>query len=255
MTERRACRLANQPRGTQRYRAIRREDEDALTQAIVQLASQYGRYGYRRITALLKRAGWRVGKDRVERIWRREGLKVPQKQKPRGRLWLNDGSCVRLRPERRNHVWSYDFVSARTHDGRSVRLLNLIDEHTRESLLVRAERRWSSSRVISALADVMVMKGVPEHLRSDNGPEFVAKDLRKWLAKTGAKTLYIEPGSPGRTATARASTPSCGMSSSTGRSSTRSKSCGCWPNAGASTTTPSGHTLRWAIDRRHPRRG
>jgi putative transposase len=196
MTERRACRLANQPRGTQRYRAIQREDEDALTQAIVQLASQYGRYGYRRITALLRRAGWRVGKDRVERIWRREGLKVPQKQKPRGRLWLNDGSCVRLRPERRNHVWSYDFVSARTHDGRSVRLLNLIDEHTRESLLVRAERRWSSSRVISALADVMVMKGVPEHLRSDNGPEFVAKDLRKWLAKTGAKTLYIEPGSP-----------------------------------------------------------
>ena len=196
MTERRACRLANQPRGTQRYRAIRREDEDALTQAIIQLASQYGRYGYRRITALLKRAGWRVGKDRVERIWRREGLKVPQKQKPRGRLWLNDGSCVRLRPAHRNHVWSYDFVSARTHDGRSVRLLNLIDEHTRESLLVRAERRWTSARVISALADVMVMKGVPEHLRSDNGPEFVAKDLRKWLDKTGAKTLYIEPGSP-----------------------------------------------------------
>ncbi len=159
MTERRACRLANQPRGTQRYRAIRREDEDALTQEIVQLASQYGRYGYRRITALLKRAGWKVGKDRVERIWRREGLKVPQKQKPRGRLWLNDGSCVRLRPTHRNHVWSYDFVSARTHDGRSVRLLNLIDEHTRESLLVRAQRRWSSSRVISALADVMVMKG------------------------------------------------------------------------------------------------
>ncbi|SEF77584.1 HTH-like domain-containing protein [Bryocella elongata] len=144
MTERRACRLANQPRGTQRYRAIRREDEDALTQAIIQLASQYGRYGYPRITALLQRAGWRVGKDRVERIWRREGLKVPQKQKPRGRLWLNDGSYVRLRPERRNHVWSYDFVSARTHDGRRVRLLNLIDEHTRKSLLVRAERRWSS---------------------------------------------------------------------------------------------------------------
>ncbi len=164
MTERRACRLANQPRGTQRYRAIRREGEDALTQAIILLASQYGRYGYRRITALLKRAGWQVGKDRVERIWRREGLKVPQKQKPRGRLWLNDGSCVRLRPERRNHVWSYDFVSARTHDGRSVRLLNLIDEHTRESLLVRAERHWSRARVISALADVMVMKGVPEHL-------------------------------------------------------------------------------------------
>ena len=129
---------------------MRREDEDALTQAIVQLASQYGRYRYRRITALLKRVGWRVGKDRVKRIWRRELLEVPQKQKPRGRLWINDGSCVRLRPMRANHVWSYDFVSARTHDGRSVRILNLIDEHTRESLLVRAELRWSSARVIGA---------------------------------------------------------------------------------------------------------
>ena len=179
MSERRACRLVNQPRGTQRYRPTQREDEDALTQAIIELASQYGRYGYRRITALLQHAGWQVGKDRVERIWRREGLKVPQKQKPRGRLWLNDGSCVRLRPERKNHVWSYDFVSTRTHDGRSVRLLNLIDEHTRECLLIGAERRWSSAKVIEALADVMVANGIPEHIRSDNGPEFVAKDLRQ----------------------------------------------------------------------------
>ena len=159
MSERHACLLLGQPRGTQRYRPTQREDEDALTQAIVALASQYGRYGYRRITALLKRAGWQVGKDRVERIWRREGLKVPKKQKPRGRLWLNDGSCVRLRPERANHVWSYDFVSARTYDGRAVRMLNLIDEHTRESLMIRAERRWSSAKVIGALADVMVWKG------------------------------------------------------------------------------------------------
>lgn|SRR6185437_6341480 len=139
----------------------------------------YGRYVYRRITAVLQRADWRVGKDRVERIWRREGLKVPERQKPRGRLWLNLGSCVRLRPERRNHVWSYDFVSARTHDGRAARMLNLIDEHTRECLMIRCERRWSSARVINALADIMVMKGVPEDLRSDNGPEFVATDLRK----------------------------------------------------------------------------
>jgi putative transposase len=108
----------------------------------------------------------------------------------------NDGSCVRLRPEHANHVWSYDFVSAKTHDGRTVKMLNLIDEHTRESLLVRPERRWSSAKVIEALADVMVAKGVPEHIRSDNGPEFVAKDLRKWLADTGARALYIEPGSP-----------------------------------------------------------
>src|ERR1039458_6239687 len=155
-------------------------------QAIIELASQYGRYGYRRITALLRRADWRVGKDRVERIWRREGLKVPQKQKPRGRL----------RPERERHVWSYDLVSAKTHDGRTVRMLNLIDEHTRECLMIRCERRWSSAKVIGALADVMVMKGVLEHLRSDNGPEFVARELRKWLATTGAQTLYIEPGSP-----------------------------------------------------------
>ena len=130
----RACQLVKQPRGTQRYRPTQREDEDELTQAIILLASQYGRYGYRRITALLRRAGWQVGKDRVERIWRREGLKVPKKQRPRGRLWLNDGSCLRLRPQRACHVWSYDFVSARTHDGRTVRMLNLIDEHSRECL-------------------------------------------------------------------------------------------------------------------------
>ena len=196
MSERLACRVVNQPRGTQRYQPTQREDEDRLTQAIVELASQYGRYGYRRITALLQQAGWRVGKDRVERIWRRAGLKIPKKQKARGRLWFNDGSCVRLRPQHQNHVWSYDFVSTRTYDGRAVRMLNLIDEHTRECLLIRPERRWSSARVIEALADVMVMKGIPEYLRSDNGPEFVAKELRKWLADTGANTLYIEPGSP-----------------------------------------------------------
>ena len=196
ITGRRACGLARQPRGTQRYRPTQWADENKLTQAIVTLAGQCGRYGYRRITALLVHAGWRVSKNRVERIWRREGLKVPQKQKPRGRLWLNDGSCVRLRPTHRNHVWSYDFVSVRTHDGRMARTLNLIDEHTREALVVRVERRWSSAKVIEALADVMAIKGIPEHLRSDNGPEFVAHDLRKWLADIGAKTMYIEPGSP-----------------------------------------------------------
>ena len=130
LSERHACRLLGQWRGTQRYIPTQRNDEDGLTRAILHLASQYGRYGYRRITVLLGKAGWHVGKDRVQRIWRREGLKVPQKQQPRGRLWLNDGSCVRLRPERANHVWSYDFVSARTHDGRTLRLLALIDEYT-----------------------------------------------------------------------------------------------------------------------------
>jgi len=122
LSERQACRLVGQPRGTQCYQPTQRNDEDQVTQAIIALASEYGRFGYRRITALLLQAGWNVGKDRVQPIWRREGLKVPAQQKPRGRLWLNDGSCVRLRPARPNHVWSYDFVEARTHDGRSLRL-------------------------------------------------------------------------------------------------------------------------------------
>ena len=144
----------------------------------------------------MREAGWNVGKDRVERIWRREGLKVPQKQKPRGRLWLNDGSCVRLRPEHPNHVWSYDFVSTFTHDGRTVRMLNLIDEYTRECLAIHVRRRINSSNLIDVLADAMIEHGIPEYIRSDNGPEFVAAELRKWLALTGAATLYIEPGSP-----------------------------------------------------------
>jgi len=190
VSERRACQLVNQPRGTQRYQPTQRDDEDALTRAIIALASQYGRYGYRRITVSLREAGWQVGKDRVERIWRREGLKVPQRQKPRGRLWLNDGSCVRLRPERPNHVWSYDFVSTFTHDGRTVRMLNLIDEFTRECLAIRPRRKLNSRNVIEVLADAMIEHGIPEHIRSDNGPEFVAKDLREWLAATGANVVH-----------------------------------------------------------------
>ena len=183
-------------RGTQRYIVTQRNDEDELTRVILQLASEYGRYGYRRITALLREAGWEVGKDRVQRIWRREGLKVPQKQRPRGRLWLNDGSCLRLRPEHENHVWSYDFVRANTHDGRMLRLLTLIDEYTRKCLAIRVARRLNSYDLIETLADLMLVHGIPEHLRSDNGPEFIAKRLRHWLSAVGAKTLYIEPGSP-----------------------------------------------------------
>ncbi|HUD54408.1 MAG TPA: IS3 family transposase [Terracidiphilus sp.] len=196
VSERRACRVVRQWRGTQRYLPLRRTDEDELTQAILALAVKYGRYGYRRITVLLKSAGWQVGKDRVQRIWRREGLKVPQKQRPRGRLWLHDGSCIRLRPERANHVWSYDFVKAMTHDGRALRILVLIDEYTRECLTLRVARRLGSLQVIDTLADVMLVRGIPEHIRSDNGPEFIAEELRKWLGKLGTRTLYIEPGSP-----------------------------------------------------------
>ena len=145
-----------------------RADEDALIADIIALASQYGRYGYRRITALLREAGWAVNVKRVERIWRLEGLKVPQKQPKRGRLWLNDGSCIRLRPERPNHVWSYDFVESRTHDGRKFRMLNLIDEFSRECLAIRIDRRLRSTDVIDVLSDLFILRVIPVHIRSDN---------------------------------------------------------------------------------------
>jgi transposase InsO family protein len=196
MSERHACRLLGQWRGTQRYESIQRPDEDELTGAVIALASQYGRYGYKKIAALLQMAGWAVGRDRVEQIWRREGLKVPKKQRPRRRLWLNDGSCIRLRPERANHVWSYDFVSARTHDGRTLRILTLIDEYTRECLALQVARRLNHRDLIETLSDVMLWRGIPKHIRSDNGPEFVAQQLRQWLKTLGTEPLYIEPGSP-----------------------------------------------------------
>lgn len=196
ISERRACKALGQPRSTQRHRAAAASDEDALTAAIVAMARSFGRYGYKRITGLLQMAGWNVNAKRVQRIWRAEGLKVPSRQPKRGRLWLNDGSCVRLRPERKNHVWAYDFVAERTHDGRTLKLLTVVDEHTRECLAVVVARRITSHEVIMTLADLFLAYGIPEHIRSDNGPEFVAKAVREWLADLGVKTLFIEPGSP-----------------------------------------------------------
>ena len=157
---------------------------------------RYGRYGYRRIRRMLVDEGWRVNVERVWRIWRREGLKVPSKQPKRGRLWLNDGSCVRLRPERPNHVWSYDFVQDRTEDGRAFRMLCVIDEFTRRCLAIVVARRLRSDDVLQCLTDLFVAHGPPQHIRSDNGPEFAAKAVRQWLGKLGVKTLFIEPGSP-----------------------------------------------------------
>jgi transposase InsO family protein len=192
----RSCAALGQHRSTQRKIIRTREDEAALTADIIALAKTYGRYGYRRVTALLRNAGWTVNAKRVERIWRQEGLKVPQKQPKRGRHWLNDGSCVRLRPERPNHVWAYDFVEDRTHDGRKFRMLCVIDEFTREALAIRVKRRLNSIDVLETLADLMIMRGLPAYVRSDNGPEFIAITLREWIAAVGAQTAYIEPGSP-----------------------------------------------------------
>ncbi len=196
VSERRACRVLGQHRSTQRRIAKPPDDEAALTADITTLALQYGRYGYRRITSMLHQADWIVNVKRVERIWRREGLKVPHKQPKRSRLWLNDSSCIRLRPEYPNHVWSYDFVEDRTHNGRKIRMLNVIDEFTRECIAIRVERKPKAVDVIDVLSDLFILRGIPSHIRSDNGPEFIAKALREWIAAVGAKTAYIMPGSP-----------------------------------------------------------
>ena len=196
VSQRRACRVLGQSRATQRYLPQVRDDEASFTKRVIELAALYGRYGTPRITALLRAEGWAVNHKRVERIWRQVGLKVPRRQPKRGRLWLNDGSCVRLRPQDKDHVWAYDFVTARTHDGRSFRMLTLVDEFTRECLAIDVARQVTSDDVLERLAWMFVVRGVPKHIRSDNGPEFTAKVVREWLVASGVKTLFIEPGSP-----------------------------------------------------------
>ena len=193
---RRACKVLSQARATQRRKPHIPSDEEQLRARIVELATRYGRYGYRRIAALLKQGGWKVNHKRVERIWRQEGLKVPKRQPKRGRLWLNDGSRIRLRPEHKDHVWSYDFMVDRTADSRAFRILTIIDEYTRECLAVLVDRRITSQDVIDKLFQLFVFRGVPEHIRSDNGPEFTARAIRSWLNRLGVKTLFIEKGSP-----------------------------------------------------------
>lgn len=199
VSERRACRVLGQGRATQRYAPLPRDDEEPLTARIVELAGTYGRYGYRRVTAMLRHeawGAWEVNHKRVERIWRRSGLKVPKRQPKRGRLWFNDGSCVRLRPECKDHVWAYDFVTGRTHDGRAFKMLTIVDEYTRECLAIDVARNLTSDDVLERLTWLMVTRGVPGHIRSDNGPEFTAKAVRGWLGRVGVRTLFIEPGSP-----------------------------------------------------------
>ena len=196
VSERRVCRVLGQHRSTQRHVPNGHADKDRLVADMIELARQFGRYDYRRIAAMLREAGWSGSDGRIERLWRRKGLKVPQKQPKKGRLWLNDGSCVRLRPEYHNHVWSYDFVHCRTDDGKVFRTLNILDEFSRECLAIKVDRKLNSTRVIDALTDLFIMRGSPAFIRSDNGPEFIAQAVRDWIAAVGAKTAYIEPGSP-----------------------------------------------------------
>jgi len=196
VSERRACKTIGQIRSTQRYEKVPNQEQAKLEERVIGLASEYGRYGYRQVTNLLNMEGFDVGKDRVFSIWQREGLKVPQKPPKRSRLWLVDGSCIRLRPEYKNHVWSYDFVSEQTHDGRRFKILNIIDEFTRECLASHVARRIKSQDVILVLADLFLKYGIPKHIRSDNGPEFIAKKLVAWIKNLEIQPLFIQPGSP-----------------------------------------------------------
>ncbi len=196
VSERRACRVVGHARSTHRHRVAVPDDEPRMVARMMALATRYGRYGYRRITALLRGEGWLVNHKRVERLWRREGLKVPQRQPKRGRLWLADGSCVRRRPTYRHHVWAYDFVAERTHEGRPLKILAVVDEYSRECLALVVARRLRAMDVLETLAQLFVTHGVPAHIRSDNGPEFTADLVRSWLEALDVATLFIEPGSP-----------------------------------------------------------
>lgn len=196
VSERRACRTIGQIRSTQRYQKSVNRDQEKLRDRVIEIATEFGRYGYRQVTHMLNMEGWGVGRDRVYSIWRQEGLKVPQKQPKKSRLWLADGSCIRHKPEYPNHVWSYDFVSDQTHDGRKFKILNIIDEYTRECLVSHVARRIRAQDVILVLADLFLQRGVPGFIRSDNGPEFVAKKLVTWMKSLEVQPLYIQPGSP-----------------------------------------------------------
>ena len=197
VSERLACHLVGLSRATLRYQPIVRDDEKPFRAEVIRLACMYGRYGYRMIAGLMRNGGWQqASTERVRRIWREEGLKVPTSHKPRGRLWLNDSSCMRLRATHRNHVWSYDFVLIRDAYGRKIRLLTLLDEYSRACLTVHCARHIGANEIIEQLSKVMILHGIPEYIRSDNGPEFIANKLRQWLETVGVETAYIEPGSP-----------------------------------------------------------
>jgi putative transposase len=196
VSERRACKALNQPRSTQRYEAANPEEEKRLIKKMLELARQHPRYGYRRITALLRQAGWRVNRKRVQRLWREQGLKVPQKQSKRRRLGSSEQGSQRRRAERINQVWSYDFVMDQTEDGRRLKMLPIVDEYSRECLEIEVSRSLRAEDVVKVLGRLFVEHGEPEYIRSDNGPEFIAEAVKQWLRESGVKTLYIEPGSP-----------------------------------------------------------
>ena len=196
VSERRACRVVEQPRSSQRHVSEKVGKDAALTRRMVTLSRENPRYGYRRIWALLRREGWAVNKKRVQRLWRETDLKVPARERKRRRVGGCENGSSRRRASRPGHVWSYDFAMDSTEEGRKLKVMPLVDEYTRECLSLEVERSITSEDVVDTLGRLFVERGAPGYIRSDNGPEFVAKALKRWLAVSGVGTLYIEPGSP-----------------------------------------------------------
>lgn len=196
ISQRRACRVLGQPRPTQRYQPRRRDDEGKLIQRILELVRRHPRYGYRRIGQLLVGEGWRVNRKRIWRLWRQQGLKVPQKRRKKRRLGHSANGIMRRRAEHKDHVWTWDFIFDCTSNGRSLKWLSLIDEFTRECLALEVGRRITAQDVVDVLIGLMHQRGVPRHIRSDNGPEFIAIAIGTWLKRSGVTALYVAPGSP-----------------------------------------------------------
>ena len=196
VSERRACKVLDQPRGTQRYVTQEDEEERRLIARLHELVRERPRYGYRFMVAILRREGWRVNRKRVFRLWQQEGFQVPRKQRKKRRLGNREGGCLRRRAEHPDHVWAWDFVFDRTANGRALKWLSIVDEYTRECLALEVDRGMTSEGVLDVLRDLFVIRGVPKHIRSDNGPEFIAQAIRRFLSAAGVGTLYIEPGSP-----------------------------------------------------------
>lgn len=196
VSERRACRVVDQPRSSQRYEPQPRSDEGLLVKRMLQLSRQRPRYGYRRIGCLLRREAWQASNTRVYRLWRREGLRVRKKRRKRRATGSDVNACHRHQPERKNQIWCWDFIYDRTTNGSVLKCLSIVDEYTRECLALKMDRSFTSEDVIDTLAELFAIQGVPDHIRSDNGPEFVAKAIQGWLAQLGIETLYVEPGSP-----------------------------------------------------------
>ena len=196
VSQRRACRALDQPRSTQRYRPRVSDDEAVLVARMHVLVRRHPRYGYRRIWALLRADGWSVNRKRVYRLWKRAGFKVPRKQRKKRRFGSSAGGCVRRSAACKDDVWAWDFIHDRDAAGRPLKWLSLVDEFTRECLLLEVARSITAADVVALVSEVMAIRGVPRHIRSDNGPEFIARALREFLDAAGVQTLYIEPGSP-----------------------------------------------------------